>query len=244
MIDLIGTLRRLTASVLGVAADTTTIAVDVAGLDGDAMRGTDDATLQATWTDAMATALANYTAARAVYLDELAAANIPSDVDDLLANLAAVAHHEHARSRVYPQDTQNTITLVCSNAAPDTWGVWTEIVPINTIAFCYAPVGIMIEETTAGATYCIQLGYSILDGSDPTVAQIMGERRTRLIGTPIKTTHEKLNYWSFDAPANAKLWGRVKSSTGNADEVDISVVIIRHSEITNPIVPLATWPWA
>ena len=169
---------------------------------------------------------------------------LTASVDELLANLASVAYHEHSRSRVYPQDTQLTISLICGTAAADTWGAWTEIVPINTIAFCYEPVGIMIEETTAVATYCIQLGYSILDGSDPTTAQIMGERRIRLIDTPIKVAHDKMNYFSFEAPANAKLWGRVKSSTGNADEVNISVVVIRHSEITNPITPPTTWPWA
>jgi len=54
-----------------------------------AMRGTDNAALAATalsttqWTNALATALGNYTAARAGYLDELAAANIPTDIDGL-----------------------------------------------------------------------------------------------------------------------------------------------------------------
>ncbi len=38
-----------------------------------------------TWTDALATALANYTAARAGYLDELAAANIPTDLANIIA---------------------------------------------------------------------------------------------------------------------------------------------------------------
>jgi hypothetical protein len=47
------------------------IQTEVDNLDGEAMRGTDSATLQATWTDAMATALANYTAVRAAYLDQL-----------------------------------------------------------------------------------------------------------------------------------------------------------------------------
>jgi hypothetical protein len=73
LIDIIGTLRRLTEAVAAM---------------GGAERGTDNATLQATWTDAMATALANYTAARAGYLDELAAANLPTDVAAILTELA------------------------------------------------------------------------------------------------------------------------------------------------------------
>ncbi len=49
------------------------IYAEVAGLDGDAMRGTDEAALAA-----------YYTAVRGAYLDELAPANIPADVDTLL----------------------------------------------------------------------------------------------------------------------------------------------------------------
>ena len=48
-----------------------------------AMVGTNGAALAADWTGALATALAAYTAARGGYLEELAAANIPADVDGL-----------------------------------------------------------------------------------------------------------------------------------------------------------------
>jgi len=67
-----------------------TAAADVVNIDGSAMIGTNNAALAATalstvqWTNAIATALASYTAARAVYLDELAAANLPSDIDAIL----------------------------------------------------------------------------------------------------------------------------------------------------------------
>jgi len=44
------------------------------------MRGTDSAALASSWTAALATILGNYTAARAGYLDELAAANLPTDI--------------------------------------------------------------------------------------------------------------------------------------------------------------------
>ncbi len=240
-IDKIGTLRRIRiaieanhlhlAVIQALAAD---IHMDLAVVDGIVDAILVDTTLL----------VARLTAARAGYLDELAAANLPSDIDDLLTNAATIEHHEHSRSRVYPQDTQSTIALIASNAAPDTFGAWTEIIPINTIGFVYEPVGVQVEETTAAATYMIQLGYSIVDGSDPTTAQIMGERRIVMLGTPIKSIHDKMDYFSFEAPENAKLWGRVKSSTGDADEIDISVVILRHSIITNPVVPLTTWPWA
>jgi len=258
MIDLIGTLRRLTASILGITTDTTTIAADVAGLDGDAMRGTnnallaasyavergtDDATLRATRTDALATALANYTAARAGYLDELAAANLPSDIDDLLSNLAYDYHQTHARTRVYPQ-APSSVAQVATAAAADTFGSWTQVVPIDTIDFDYTVLKVMVEESGAAATYIGQLGYSTVDGTDPTTAQIIGEQRFKVIGTPIKTYHADLALLGGHCPANSKLWGRLKSETANADTVDISIVITRLRTITNPITPTATWPWA
>ena len=59
------------------------IKAEVEGIGGVAMRGTDSAALASSWTAALATALGNYTAARAGYLDELAAANLPTDVDTL-----------------------------------------------------------------------------------------------------------------------------------------------------------------
>ena len=262
MIDLIGTLRRIAAA---IGAIPTTV-----------MRGTDNATLQATWTDAMATALANYTAARAGYLDELdfdlqaalvviaayvddletrltalragyldelAAANIPSDVDDLLTNVAVVDFHEHSRCRVYPQSIKNIVTLAA--AAPvDGWGSWTEIIPIDTVDFAYEIVGIVVEAVDAATAYFIQLGYSTTAGDDPTTAQILGERRLRIVTVPVAKANELVEFYSASCPANAKLWGRLKTASLNADEADISVVVLRHQEVTNSIPPLATWPWA
>jgi len=68
MIDLEGRLRRIAAAVTAAIA---------------AERGTDDATLRATWTDDMAVALANYTADRAGYLDQL-----DFDLQEALATIA------------------------------------------------------------------------------------------------------------------------------------------------------------
>ena len=162
---------------------------------------------------------------------------------DLLTNTAAMFHHIHSRSRVYPQDTQLKITLACA-ATADMWGSWTQIVPINTIDFEYMPAGVVVEGTNAASTYCIQLGFSTVAGTDPTTAQIMGERRIKLAEVPIKIEHDYLNFFSDKAPANAKLWGRAKSDSGAADEIYISVVVIRHMPITNPIPHLTTWPWS
>jgi len=104
-------------------------------------------------------------------------------------------------------------------------------------------VGLVIETANAATTYLVQLGFSLVDGTDPVTSQILGERRT-LLPTPAVRATELLDYYSQNCPANAKLWGRLKSASGNADQLGVSVVVIRHIEITNPIAKLATWPWS
>lgn len=66
----------------------TAIKAEVEGLGGEAMRGTDSAALAASWTADLATILANFTAARIGYIDELAAANLPTDVTAVINDLA------------------------------------------------------------------------------------------------------------------------------------------------------------
>ena len=161
---------------------------------------------------------------------------------DTLGNLAIREHHEHSRSRVYPLDVGATKTLAAGTPA-NTFGSWAEIIPVTTVDFCYEVVGLVIEAANAATTYLIQLGFSTAGGSDPTTAQIMGERRL-ILGTPISKATELLDFYSQNCPANSKLWGRIKTASGNADQLEVSVVVIRHIEITNPIAMLTTWPWS
>lgn len=86
LLDQITALRLAELDAANMPTDLANILTEVAGLNGDAMRGTDNAALAASWTAALATALGNYTAARAGYIDELAAANLPADVDELKAS--------------------------------------------------------------------------------------------------------------------------------------------------------------
>lgn len=160
----------------------------------------------------------------------------------ILHNQAVLAHYGHSRTRVYPQDVGATITLV-ADAAADTFGNWTQIVPINTIDFEYEVPGLVVEAANAATTYLIQLGFSLLDGSDPTIAQITGERRI-LLPSPIVQATEVLHLMSQDIPANAKLWGRVKSASLAADQLQVSVKVTRHLGAIRPIPKLPTWPWA
>jgi len=259
MIDLIGTLRRIAAAVGTIpttvmrGTDNALLAADyetergtdnaLLAADYETERGTDNAALAATWTDALATALANYTAARAGYLDELAAGNLPSDIDDLLSDTSVLDHKWESRTRVYPQSTIVTPQVTTALAA-DTFGSWVEIIPIDTVDFDYRLLEVEIEETNRAGVFLLQFGYSTVDGSDPTTAQIVGERRIKMVGTPLKLEQASKNIYGGHIPANAKLWARVKSSTGTVDILDISVILTRCLEVTNPIVQLTTWPWA
>lgn len=56
------------------------IEADTTGINGEGMRGTNNASLASAWTAALATILGNFSAARIGYIDELAAANLPTDV--------------------------------------------------------------------------------------------------------------------------------------------------------------------
>jgi len=166
----------------------------------------------------------------------------PTNISDLLDNGASLFHHLHSRNRVYPQDVGVTITLA-ANATANVFGSWTQIIPIDTVDFIYMVNGIIIEAVDAATTYLIQLGYSIVDGSDPTTAQILGERRL-LLPTPVVRATEILEIIAAYCPANAKLWGRMKSASSSADEAEISVALMRHVAITNAISQLETWPWS
>lgn len=180
------------------------------------------------------------------WLDTLGRAiieELQTDIAAVKANIAAIFHHIHSRTRVYPQDVTATITLAAA-AVADTFGAWTQIIPINTVDFDYMCEGVVIEQVDAATTYFIQLGYSLTDGDDPTTAQILGERRLRLVTVPIARATEILQLQAAHCPANAKLWGRLKTASGAADEAEVSVVVTRHQEITNPIARLATWPWS
>ena len=208
-----------------------------------AMRGTDNAaTVADGWDSALATILDNFTAARIEDLDKLDAANLPTDAANLLSDTAVIHHAEDSRARVYPQVPSASITLT-THADADTFGAWTQVVPINTIDFDYSPVGVMVESSDAIDVYMIQFGFSLIDGTEPVTAQIVGEQRFKVFGTPIANYHADLALLGRGCPANSKLWARLMSAGGGTDSCGISMVITRHREVTNEITHTTTWPW-
>ena len=167
--------------------------------------------------------------------------NLTGALRDLLTNIAAVDHYEHSRWRVYPQDVGVVATLT-ADAVANTFGNWTQIIPLTTVPFDYDVIGVVIESVTAATTYHIQLGYNIVD-SDPPANYEAGERRVRLVTVPITRATELLAIMSQNIPANAKLWGRIKTASTNADSCEVSVVLARHIEVTNPVPIYPAFPW-
>ena len=155
-------------------------------------------------------------------------------------DIGIIFHHFHSRYRVYPQDVTTTVTLA-AGAPANTFGLWTQVIPLNTVPFDMMIVGIVIEAADAATTYLVQLGYNIIN-ADPGVNMELGERRLRL-PTPIPQATELLDIHAQHSPANSKIWGRLKSASGNLDELEISVVVTRHVMVSAPVDLWPAFPW-
>jgi len=156
-------------------------------------------------------------------------------------DLSAIEHGFHSRWRVYPQNVGLVATLT-ADAVADTFGNWVEIIPLDTVPFPYDVIGVVLEVLSASTTYHVQLGYSV-DAGDPPANHEAGERRFKIATIPAVRATELLEIASQNIPANAKLWGRVKTASINADTCQVSVVLDRHIEITNPEPLYGAFPW-
>ncbi len=208
MIDLIGTLRRL---VTAVAAIPTT-----------AERGTNNAALAANWTAALATALGDYTAARAVYLDELAEANIPADIgnnDDghdgatLFGRLQQLIGHIHSAQKVYP--TLADGVALATHATDWVLGTIVEIVPINTITNEFDIHEVLVEDiNTQDKTYELVLYY----GADDTeCARIRFAATSNKGGVPAQFVMTPL------IPANSRIRVQLAIEDGGSKTAKVSL---------------------
>ena len=167
--------------------------------------------------------------------------DLEDKLDALLSDLAIIHFERHNRNRVYPQDVTAAITLVAA-AAANTFGDWIEVIPLNTVPFPFHVIGLCICEVTAATNYHVQLGYNTIDAV-PGANMEMGERRIRFAVVPIQKQSELLELRSQGIPANSKVWGRLKTASGNADEATISAVLTRHLEVSQPKALYSAFPW-
>jgi len=157
-------------------------------------------------------------------------------------DIAAIELHWHSRWRVYPQDVTSSITLAAP-AVANTFGNWTLIIPLNTVPFDFDIIGMVVEEAdTTLTTYFIQIGYNTINAV-PGKNMEMGERRFRIAESPIKNANELLPIRSQDIPANSTVWGRLKTSGGASEEVEVSLVVDRHIAVEREIPIYPAFPW-
>jgi len=158
----------------------------------------------------------------------------------VIHDISTIEHYQHSRWRVYPQNVTLFAHLIAGTPA-NTFGDWVQIIPIDTIPFCYDVIGMVVDQIDASTTYHIQLGYS-LTAAAPGDNYESGERRAKAT-TPISRATELLDVHGQNIPANSSFWGRLKTASGNADTADISVVLSRHVESSSPIPKWAAFPW-
>ena len=160
------------------------------------MVGTDGAALASAWTAALATALANYTAVRAGYIDDLK---------------TEAAH----RSYIFP-DLCSNIDLTCTltSGISDTFGTWAEITDSGATTFgsLFSATGghisaLAIRSTdTADKMYVIEVGY----GPDNTHVTIFDVHEFGS-GTKFIGPDAQVRFRPPAMPAGQKVWYRMKT---------------------------------
>ena len=185
-------------------------------------RGTDGAALASSWTAALATALANYTAARAGYLDELAAANIPADIGEnsdnhdvasLFGRLRELIEHVHTRQKVYPTLADGVI--LTTGAGDWELGTIIEIVPVNIITAEFDIHEVLVEDVnTQDKTYELVLYYG---ESDIECVRVRFAATSNKGGVPAQFAMTPL------IPANSKVRGQLAIQDGGGKTIKISL---------------------
>lgn len=156
-------------------------------------------------------------------------------------DIGVLEHHIHSRWRVYPQSVSSVVQLT-ANASANVFGSWTLVIPIDTVLFPFAIIGIVVEAVSAETIYYIQVGYNPVN-AEPGTNMEMGERRFRIASVPIARATEILAIHSQDIPANSSAWARLKTASTNADTADISLVLYRHIEVSRELPLWPAFPW-
>ncbi len=164
----------------------------------------------------------DYTAVRAGYLDELAAANIPTDIGEngdnhdgasLFGRLRELIEHVHTTQKVYPTLADG---VILTTAAGD-WalGTITEIIPVNAITTEFDIHEILVEDVnTQDKTYEIILYYG---NSDTECARIRFAATSNKGGVPAQFVMTPI------IPANSKMRAQLAIEGGGSKTAKISL---------------------
>ena len=164
-----------------------------------------------------------------------------TDLRDVQDDVAIVAFHFMGRWRVYPQDI-TAGPLVATVGVANTFGNWTEIIPLNTIPFPFHVIGVCICTVSAATNYHVQVGYNTVN-ADPGTNMEMGERRFRIVTVPIAKQTEMMEIFSQGVPANSRVMARLKTASGVADTLNMNVVVSRHLGVERGVTLWPDFPW-
>jgi len=141
-----------------------------------------------------------------------------------------------SRMRVYPR-TAGAVVQLDPDAAADTWGDWTEVIPAGTVNFPFHIVGVLAENQEGADTWMGQFASS----TTPTGSEYLGEWRIKLDGLANFFPTNFIPLQGLGIPARSPIYARVMSAAGG-NWVEISVTLTRHF-ILKSVPPWPNWPW-
>ena len=142
-----------------------------------------------------------------------------------------------SRTRVYPQDISTTVTLT-PDAAANTFGNWTLIIPAGTVPFDFIVNSLQTEGVGGADSFFIQLSIS----PAPSGNQYLGEKRFTLGAAG----RARVEFHCPEVLANIPVYGRIKTGAGGTT-LAVSLSVVRCICTTNMKELLdakrTTWPW-
>jgi len=142
-----------------------------------------------------------------------------------------------SRTRVYPQDISAPITL-SPNAAVNTFGAWTQIIPAGTVPFSFHVHSLQTMGAGGADSFFVQLAIS----ANPSGTQMLGEKAFALGAAG----RARVDFASPTVPANTPIYGRVKTAAGTTT-INVSLSVVRCLCTPDLTTLLAarrnSWPW-
>ncbi len=142
-----------------------------------------------------------------------------------------------SRTRMYPQDIANPITLT-PDAAANTFGAWTQIIPANTVPFNFQVHALQTLGAAGADSFFVQFAIN----AAPAGNQYLGEKSFAL-GAGGRA---RVDFLCPTIPANSPVYGRVKTAAGNTT-LDVALAVTRCLCTTDLAILIrnkrTTWPW-